>query len=215
MVCILVIDDHDLILEGTLDVFNREFTDAKILTARNIEEAELYVNIYHSNLNLLITDLSLPKKTGRNSDVETGLEYLRVLLTSYPQLNILVQSSFVKVLTRLKHYIDKHQGGFCVADKGLPEAEMLKRANWAMEGITYTKDLNMKLELQPEWLEVLDLAFNQGLHNRAIANKMNVSERMVANYWQKLRNALEIYPQDNQNLTILTFKKARQEGLID
>lgn len=215
MVCILVVDDHDLILEGTVEVLHRQYADAKILTAKNIEEAELYVNSYYLDLDLVIMDLSLPEKTGMNSDIETGLDYLRKLLTFYPQLNILVQSSFIKVLTRLKHYIDAHEGGFCIADKGLPEKEMLKRANWAMQGITHTKDFNIGLELQPEWLDVLDLAFNQGLQNKAISHKMGVSERMVGNYWKKLQNALEIYPEEEKNLRILTLKRAREEGLID
>jgi DNA-binding NarL/FixJ family response regulator len=44
---------------------------------------------------------------------------------------------------------------------------------------------------------------------------MNVSERTVQYYWTKIRDVLEVYPEDDKNLRIQTEVRAREEGLID
>jgi hypothetical protein len=44
---------------------------------------------------------------------------------------------------------------------------------------------------------------------------MNAHERTIRNYWTKLQDALEIYPEEDKNLRVLTLKKAREEGLLD
>jgi len=62
---------------------------------------------------------------------------------------------------------------------------------------------------------LLRLAFEEGLQDKAIAQKMNIAERTVRHYWTKLQDVLEIYPEDSKNLRILTLKRAREEGLID
>lgn len=213
MLSILIVDDHPVILEGMLDILCRHYPDAKILTARNTQEASLY--LASKIPDLLILDLSLPSHPKVTPTVETGLEWLKTVLESYPRLNVMVQSSYINVLTRLKHQIDLHQGGFTIADKGLSESDMLHRLDWAIQGISHTKDLKTELEMKPEWLEVLTLAFDQGLQDKAIAKHLKVSDRMVRHYWQKIQDVLGIYPEDEKNLRILTFKRAREEGLID
>jgi DNA-binding NarL/FixJ family response regulator len=62
---------------------------------------------------------------------------------------------------------------------------------------------------------VLTLAFNEGLQDKAIAERMCVSERMVRHYWSKLQDALHVYPEDGKNIRIQTEMQAREEGLID
>jgi DNA-binding NarL/FixJ family response regulator len=210
---ILVVDDHHIILEGMLDILHRQYPNGDILTAKTTKEADLYLSSRKPDL--LILDLSLPDRPQATPTVETGLEWLKKVLESYPRLNIMVQSSYINVLMRLKHQIDLHQGGFTIADKGLSETDMLHRLDWAIQGISHTKDLKADLEMKPEWLEVLTLAFDQGLQDKAIAKHLNVSDRMVRHYWRKIQDVLGIYPEDEKNLRILTFKRAREEGLID
>lgn len=209
----LVIDDHALILNGTLERLNKHYPEARIVTAKTAQEAQEQVEM--GQLELVIMDLSLPEKLGKTATVEVGLQLLQNLMSNYPHLNLMVQSSYVKVLVRLKHSIDSHQGGFTIADKGLSETEMLMRVNWAMQGVTHTKELKNGLEVKPEWLEVLRLAFEEGLQDKAIAKHINVSERMVRHYWTKLQDVLDIYPEDDKNLRVLTLKRSREEGLID
>lgn len=213
MTSILVIDDHDIILQGMLEVLHRRYPEATLLTAKSTQEADLYLNSLA--LDLLIMDLSVPEQIETVSTIENGLNWLRKVLETYPRLNIMVQSSYTKVLMRLKHNIDCHEGGFTIADKGLAEEEMLSRVEWAKQGISHTKDIKTDLEMKPEWLEVIRLAFNEGLQDKAIAQHLRVSERMVRNYWRKIQDVLEIYPQEDKNLRILTLKKAREEGLVD
>jgi DNA-binding NarL/FixJ family response regulator len=210
---ILVIDDHTLILDGTLDILKKHYPEIRIVTAKTAREAQEQVEM--GQLELVIMDLSLPETLGKTATVEVGLQLLQNLMKNHPRLNLMVQSSYVKVLVRLKHEIDSHQGGFTIADKGLSEKEMLMRVNWAMQGVTHTKDLKTGLEVKPEWLEVLRLAFEEGLQDKAIAKQINVSERMVRHYWTKLQDILGIYPEEDKNLRVLTLKRSREEGLID
>ncbi|PSF36060.1 response regulator [Aphanothece hegewaldii CCALA 016] len=210
---ILVIDDHALILDGTLDLLKKQYPEARMITAQTATEAREKIEMYKPTL--VIMDLSLPETQGLTPTVEVGLQLLQYLMKNFPQLNLIVQSSYIKALVRLKHEIDSHQGGFTIADKGLSEKEMLMRVNWAIQGVTHTKEIKNGLEVKPEWLEVLRLAFEEGLQDKAIAKQINVSERMVRHYWTKLQDVLEIYPEDDKNLRILTLKRSREEGLID
>jgi DNA-binding NarL/FixJ family response regulator len=73
----------------------------------------------------------------------------------------------------------------------------------------------MGLEVKPEWLEVLKLAFDEGLQDNAIAERMYKSERLIRHYWTKIQDLLEVYPEKGKNLRILTLKRAREAGLID
>jgi DNA-binding NarL/FixJ family response regulator len=113
--------------------------------------------------------------------------------------------------------IDAHEGGFTVADKNLPVSEMLKRVEWALEGVNYTPPQmkDKSLEVKPEWLEVLDLAFREELQDKEIAKRMGVVEKTVRNYWSKIQNALGVYPDPSKNLRIQTEVRARERGLID
>jgi DNA-binding NarL/FixJ family response regulator len=93
---------------------------------------------------------------------------------------------------------------------------MLDKVAWALQGIIYTpKDMRTVLEVKPEWLKVLQLAFQEGLQDKAIAERMNVSERTVRHYWTKVQDALGVYPDPGKNIRIQTEIRAREEGLID
>jgi DNA-binding NarL/FixJ family response regulator len=94
--------------------------------------------------------------------------------------------------------------------------EMLTKVDWALQGLIYTpREMRSGLEVKPEWLEVLQLAFRQGLQDKAIAERMNVSERTVRHYWTKIQDALSVYPDAGKNIRIQTEMRAREEGLID
>jgi DNA-binding NarL/FixJ family response regulator len=137
-------------------------------------------------------------------------------MKNYPTLNLVVQSSYVKALVRIKPDMDAHEGGFTVADKGLSSQEMLKRIDLALKGVTHTKDLKMPSgEVKPEWLEVLNLAFEEGLEDKVIAERMRIAPRTVRHYWTKVQDVLGVYPEDGKSLRIQTEKRAREEGFID
>lgn len=210
---ILVVDDHDLIREGTLGIIHEQYPEADLLSVNTATAAKEILQ--RETPNLAIIDLSLPEKAGMIAHVDTGIRLLKEMMEMYPDLNIMIQTSYVKALIRIKHEIDNHQGGLTIADKSLPRQEMLSRLEWCLQGITHTKELKTDLEIKPEWLEVLQFAFEDGLQDKAIAQKMYKSERMVRHYWTKIQDALEVYPEPGKNIRALTQIRAREEGLID
>ncbi|MGB6299464.1 MAG: response regulator transcription factor [Rivularia sp. (in: cyanobacteria)] len=214
---ILVVDDHQLILTGTLDVLRREYPQADIVKAQTVKET---LSIIRSRqLDLIVMDLSIPNTVGERAEIDSGIQLLQTLLKEYPHQNFLVQTSYVKALIRIKHEIDNHQGGFAIADKGLPEDEMLMRVNLTLSAATHTKDIKTGIELKPEWIDVLRFAFEEGLTDKEISKRMYKSERAVRTYWTKIQDVLEVYPEDckqsGKNLRIQTEIRARDEGLID
>lgn len=213
---ILVIDDHESVLSGTIDILRKQYVDSEFLTAPNASQA--LDKLSKLQPSLLVMDLSIPEKVGLIARPDTGIQLLRTLMREYPDLNIVVQSAHVRTLVRIRPDIDGHRGGFTIADKSLSSQQMLTRVDWALQGLTHTKDIKTMqrgLEVKPEWLRVLTLAFEEGLQDKAIAERMCVTERMVRHYWSKLQDSLSVYPEEGKNIRIQTEMRARDEGLID
>ncbi len=213
---ILVIDDHESVLSGTVDILQKHYPGAEIATAINANNA--LNQVISSDLDLVVMDLSIPEDYGMTARPDTGVQLLRSLMKHHPHLNIIVQTAHVRTLVRIRPDIDSHKGGFTVADKSLSTQEMLTRVDWALQGLTHTKDIKgiySGLEFKAEWLRVLILAFEEGLQDKSIAEKMSISERMVRHYWSKLQDALNVYPDEGKNIRIQTEIRAREEGLID
>ena len=218
----LIVDDHHLIISGILNILQNQYPDMEVYIAKTAEETLNEIEKHQDELNffkLIILDLSIPEKHGITANIETGIQLIKDLLKKYPSYNFMVQSSYIKALVRIKYEIDEHQGGFVIADKGLSEEDMLNRINLAIQGATYTKDIKVGLELKPEWLEVLSLAFEEGLQDKVIAEKMHLRERTIRAYWTKIQDALNVYPdncrEEGKNMRIQTEILARKEGLID
>ncbi|MBW4688708.1 MAG: response regulator transcription factor [Komarekiella atlantica HA4396-MV6] len=213
---ILVIDDHESVLAGTVDVLRKHYPGAEFISAVDAKNALNQVT--SSQPDIVVMDLSLPFTIGMTARPDTGVQLLRTLMKNYPNLNLVVQSANVRTLVRIRPDIDSHKGGFTVADKSLSTQEMLTRVDWALQGLTHTKDIkgiHSGLEVKPEWLRILTLAFEEGLQDKTIAERMCISERMVRHYWSKLQDALDVYPEDGKNIRIQTEMRAREEGLID
>lgn len=213
---ILVVDDHEIVLSGTLGILNKQYPEAEIVTAQTARDARERVE--KIRLELAILDLSIPEKLGEPSRTDTGILLLKTLMANYPTLNFVVQSTYLEALIRIKPDIDAHQGGFTVADKSIASSEMLTRVDWALRGLTHTKDLRGKLqglEVKQEWLTLLSLAFEEGLQDKEIAKRMCLAERTVRNYWTKIQDVLGVYPEAGKNIRIQTQIRAREEGSID
>ncbi|WP_414569450.1 response regulator transcription factor [Nostoc sp. CCY 9925] len=213
---ILVIDDHESVLSGTVNVLQKHFPDAELMIAVNAQNALSQMTT--SQPDIVVMDLSIPDNPKTTARPDTGVQLLRTLMKNYPHLNIVVQSANIRTLVRIRPDIDSHKGGFTVADKSLSTQEMLTRVDWALQGLTHTKDIkgiHSGLEVKPEWLRMLTLAFGEGLQDKTIAERMCLSERMVRHYWSKLQDTLDVYPEEGKNIRIQTEMRAREEGLID
>ena len=161
----LVVDDHEAILAGTLQALAVAYPEAAFETANTAEAA--LAQLAAQRPDLLVTDLQIPADAQADAQVETGIDLLRQAMDTYAGLNILVQSSHVRSLIRLKPNIDIHQAGFAIVDKSLPIAEMLEKSDWALKGILYTPmDMRSGLEVRPEWIQLLQLAFTKGLQDK-------------------------------------------------
>ncbi len=217
---ILLVDSYEIFLSGTVKILHSCYPNAKIYAATTVEKA-LYL-IAKIKPELVITDICVAQNIGGTIQINNGMQLLKKLLTNYPQINILVQSTCINTLVRIKSEIDKHPSGFVVADKCLSTQATLNRVKWTLQGLTHTKDIkaiNSGLELKPEWLKLLNLAFEEGLQDKAIAAHICVSERMVRHYWFKLQEVLDInideLKNQGKNLRVITHIRAREEGFID
>lgn len=210
----LVIDDHDMILRGTQSALQQQYPDAEILSFKSAEQ--VYGAVQQQLPDLVVLDLSIPQRLGEVSRSDIGLHLLRELMEQSPTMNIVVLSSFTEKLVRLKPTIFAHEGGFTIVDKSIPIEKLLLKIDWALQGLMCTpKEMRTGIEIKPEWLLVLQLAFQEGLQDQAIAQRLNISLRTVRNYWTKVQDALGVYPEDDKSIRIQTEIQARSKGLID
>ncbi|MEO1591082.1 MAG: response regulator transcription factor [Cyanobacteria bacterium J06632_22] len=210
----VILDDHDMVLAGTCGILQNQYPDSQLLSARTAEQAKALVAEAHPDL--LVMDLSVPTTMDESSHTSVGLDFLKSILTDHPELNVVVQSAHVRTLVRLKPLIDKHRGGFTIADKSLTTAEMLTKVDWSLKGLLYTPpEMRTGLEVKPEWITLIELAFNESLQDRAIAERMNIAERTVRHYWTRIQDALQVYPDDGINIRMQTYARAREVGLLD
>ncbi|MDJ0691475.1 MAG: response regulator [Xenococcaceae cyanobacterium MO_188.B32] len=213
---ILIVDDHELILRGTIEALRKHYPTAEIRTAQTKEET--LEELKKLQPDLLLLDLSIPEKSGMEAETEIGVKLLKDLLQEQENLNIVVLSSNAKALVRIKSKINSYQGGFTVADKSSIQ-DLLKKVDWSLEGLTNTKNLPelQNGELEPEWYDLLKLA-NKGMTDEKIGEKMNVCTKTIGNYWTKIRDVLHIYPEsgrENTHKKVRTLNKARELGYID
>ncbi len=211
---ILIVDDHELVLDATVSALRQQYPNAEITPVQNSQQALGAVG--ERLFDVAIVDLSMPATVGESAQTRTGIQLLKTLMERYSQLNIVVQSAHTRSLAQLKATITAHEGGFTVADKSLPMREMLTKVDWSLQGLIFTpKDMRHRLEMKPEWLEVLRLAFQEGLQDKAIAEQMHIAERTVRHYWTKIQDALDVYPEEGKNIRIQTEIQARAVGLLD
>lgn len=209
----LVVDDHEAILEGTIPALKRTYPTAEILTAQDVQSAQSQVAIYHPTL--VVIDLSLPEKPHAPANLEVGMRFLKTVMESNSAPNIMVLSTNVKPLVRIKPMINAYEGGFAAMDKSMPISEMLKLIDLALRGSIYLPpELRSRPEFDRKWLEVLTLKFQEGLTDKSIAERMAVSDRTVRNYWIRLQDALGVYDQPDKELRIQIEIEARKIGLI-
>lgn len=216
----LIVDSQQLCIDGTIQVLLSKYPKAEIITAATAID---FVKKWSIDLpDLVVMDICIAEKSGEIALPNTGMQLLKKIMENYPKLNLFIQSTYIKTLVRIKPEIDAHNGGFTVANKNLSSMELSNRIEWALQGLTHTKDipyLNFASLVKPEYLRLLSLAFQEGLQDKAIAEHICVSQRMVRYYWDSLQDALDIdgneLKNQGKNLRIITQIRAREVGLID
>ncbi len=210
----LIVDDHEAILEGTIPALRTKYPVADIFTAKDLQAAEKLVQQYH--LNLVVVDLSLPRSPGDSAKVEVGMQLLKNLMQSNDAPNIVVLSTNIKPIVRIKYIVNTYEGGFAAMDKSLPLREMLKFVDIAQRGSIYLpKEVRARPEFDRKWLEVLTLKYQEGLSDKAIARRMSITDRTVRNYWIRIQDALGVFDNPDKDLRVQIEIAARKAGLIN
>ncbi|MCJ8279899.1 MAG: DNA-binding response regulator [Rivularia sp. ALOHA_DT_140] len=201
-------------------MLSSQYLDAKVLTAQTVSIAIDKIKLFEPDL--VMMDIMLAKKAGVKTKTSTGMQVLIYLMKNYPGTNFVICSEYIQSLVRISSKINVYQKGFVAAEKSLSDTEILKRINWSLQGLTHVKDIyknNCQLQLKPEWKRLLNLAFREGLQDKAIAEDICVSERMIRNYWNGLQQVLGIdsgkLKSQGKNIRIVTLNRAREAGLID
>jgi DNA-binding NarL/FixJ family response regulator len=210
----LVVDDHEAILQGTIPALKDKYPEAEILAIQDAQTA--YQQFERHQPDLLIVDLCLPEKPQAPAQVEVGMQLIKTLMLSPLAPNLVVLSTNIKPLVRLKPMINAYEGGFAAMDKSLPIREMLKFVDLALRGSIYlSSELRSRPEFDRKWIEVLTLKYQEGLTDKAIAQKMKLSDRTVRNYWIRLQDSLGVYDEPGKELRIQIEIAARKIGLIN
>ncbi|MBI4782137.1 MAG: response regulator transcription factor [Oscillatoriophycideae cyanobacterium NC_groundwater_1537_Pr4_S-0.65um_50_18] len=210
----LVVDDHEAILEGTIPALRAKYPTVEILTAKDRQSAEQQVALHRPDL--AIIDLSLPEMPYAVPNTEVGIQLLEALMHTHPAPNLMVLSTNIKPIVRLKPAINAYEGGFAAIDKSLPIREMLKYVDLVLRGsIHLPSEVRSRPEFDRRWLEVLKLKFQEGLSERAIAERMQISDRTVRNYWIRIQDALNVYDHPHKDLRVQIEIAARKAGLIN
>ncbi|MCC5621137.1 response regulator [Nostoc sp. CHAB 5715] len=140
----LVIDDHEAILQGTIPALKEKYPEAEVFAAQDAQTAYQQFERHHPDL--LIVDLCLPEKPQGQAQIEVGMQLIKTLMSSSLAPNLVVLSTNVKPLVRLKPIINAYEGGFAAMDKSLPLREMLKFVDLALRGSIY---LSSELRSRP------------------------------------------------------------------
>ena len=209
----LVVDDHEVILQGTVPALQENYPDARVQMAKDRHTAQTIIDLYKPDLMLL--DLSIPPTPTSAARPEVGLEFLETLIQRRSTLNLMVLSTDVKPLVRLKSEINTYGGGFAAIDKSVSITEMLKMVELSLRGSIH---LPLQVRSRPEfdsiWLEVLTLRFEEGLTDKAIAKTLNVSDRTIRNYWVRMQDFFCIGEDPDRDLRIQISIEARKMGLM-
>ena len=209
----VVVDDHEAVLQGTVPALQKSYPQAEISTAQDYEAAmQLLAQVQPE---LMVVDLSIPRRLGEMATPDVGLQLVEELLTSQLAPNIAVLSTDINPLVKLKAMIKGYEGGFAAMDKSLPLQEMLNYVDFAMRGSVYLPQKVMaRPEFHPKWLELLQLRFQEGLTDKAVAKRMGTSDRTIRNYWVRIQDALLIGDEPDKDLKVQIELEARKIGLI-
>jgi len=210
----LVVDDHEAILEGTVPALQRAYPTAIVMTAQDVLSAEMQISLRPPAL--IVLDLSLPKAPHGAASPDVGMQFLKQLIKSQTAPNLMVLSTNIQPLAQIKPMINTYEGGFAAMDKALPLREMLRLVDLVLRGLIYLPtELRARAEFDRRWLEVLTLKYQEGMTDKAIAERMNISDRTVRNYWTRLQDALGVCDEPGKELRIQIEIAARKRGLIN
>ena len=211
----VIVEDHERSLSGTELAIKSTYSNVEILKAENKKRAlEL---IRGTSPDLVITDIVLPEAAYQKANSDAGITLIKELLEHHTDLRIVVQSVQPELLIRLKGLYEEHKSSFAIVSKKENTDYFLHIISSVLKipGFFHTPpEMRTSKEFRKEWITTLELAYEEGLKMPLIAKRMNVSEKTVYNYFEKIRNVLDVQLEEGQDMREQVGIKAREIGII-
>jgi len=198
---ILLVDDHALFRSGLRMVLAAGIADLEVAEAASLEEA---LRTPMQDPALVLLDIQLH---GLN-----GLEGIALVRRKWPQALVVILSSEV---SPQKVRLAMERGAAAFVSKADPAAKILAVISQLRQGLVVAPDglpagdggANSQPLLTPRQSEVLDLLC-QGLSNKLIGRRLNLSENTVRGHVQAVLAALQVSSRSEAGFA------ARQRGLV-
>ena len=196
------------------EIINQTYPQAEVITARNYTTALKLIEQIQPQC--AIADLEFLELIPGSPRIDAGLKLVKRLLTSHWHPNILVFSDSLSYLNYLQPAIKNYQGGFAAIDKPLSNSDLACYIDLIQWGIVHPPEiLKPYPEFQARWLKLLYLRYQEGFNDRAIASKLQVSDRTIRNYWTQIQQTFDIKDDPEKDAKVLIGIAARRIGLID
>jgi len=183
MATLLIIDDHRLYLDGLEMALSKAVAHCLVLKASNAQEAAEAIEQY-SPIDLILLDLHLPE--------QSGLALWQTLKKRFGTLPVAVLTAS-NDLNDVRHC--HQQGGLGFINKSLSTQALVQAIESILSGQLYypsgiPSDKNT-LKLTPRQQDVLQL-LAEGLPNKAICNRLDMSEATVKTHLRTLFILLDV-----------------------
>ena len=187
---LLIVDDHQMIIEGIQSLLENQTTVKIVGTATNAKLCEQF--FCTQTADIVFMDINLPDLS--------GIDLTALLLKKYPALNIIALSTFTQG-TYVRKMIENGAKGYLL--KNASKFEILKAIEVVQSGQKYISQeaqeaLNYELNLQNKLpvitkreKEVLILII-EGLSNIQIAEKLFISIDTVDSHRKNLYSKLNV-----------------------
>ncbi|WP_413513151.1 response regulator transcription factor [Myroides odoratus] len=210
---VLIIDDHQMIVDWYKQILHKQFKEAKVLSATSVQEGVKQIDTC-TRLDLLLVDYNLGKGNDKDAIVN-GVEFVRFSKSKFPDLNVVL--------------ITGHEGVLVLYDihkKIVPQALLLKidvtesllqkaiqkvlggerfYSFHASEGL---KEIYKKEALLQEQNIQILLLLDKGFKIKEISETLFLSESAVNKRIAGLKQTFDVL--DNGGL----IKKIKEEGFI-
>lgn len=191
---VIIVDDHKMIREGLKQLLELDKNISVVGMASDGEECLSLLK--KKKADILLLDINMPNKNGLDilSEVkERKIEIKVIMLTVHNEVDYLLRA------------IEIGADGYILKDAG--SAELIHAIETVMSGESYIQPdmipmLNSKMvvrnsdkekikSLTKRELEVLILV-SEGMFNKEIANKLNISERTVKNHISSIFKKIDV-----------------------
>ncbi|MGK7910500.1 MAG: response regulator transcription factor [Synechococcus sp.] len=209
----LIVEDHPEVAQNNCEWLQRLDEHSVCTKATAPEEAQK--RLERETPDLMVVDLLYGQSSGEQS-AEPGLDLLRHVFETYPNLNVMAYSSEPLLLTPLVGSISRHQGGFAAVNKMERRTLFLDGAKSALNGeLRMPRELRGLTKLTEREIEVLQLLCKEALTDQAIADRIHTSKKTVQNCIQRLKEKLDVYgAEDETNPRVAMCMEAVKNKVI-